>query len=127
MKGKASGSISIRFHRFDVLLDLITFKEDNTTIVYCPPLEVYGYGVDENEANESFKISLTEFFKYCTNKNTLRLELKRLGWQLKKSKTKPMIPPTITELLSSNNNLSRIYNNYDFRKTATNVSIPEVA
>jgi len=127
MKGKASGSISIRFHRFDVLLDLITFKEDNTTIVYCPPLEVYGYGVDENEANESFKISLTEFFKYCTNKNTLRLELKRLGWQLKKSKTKPMIPPTITELLSSNENLSRIYNNYDFRKTATNVSIPEVA
>jgi len=127
MKGKASGSISIRFHRFDVLLDLITFKEDNTTIVYCPPLEVYGYGVDENEANESFKISLTEFFKYCTNKNTLRLELKRLGWQLKKSKTKPMIPPTITELLSSNDNLSRIYNNYDFRKTATNVSIPEVA
>ena len=127
MKGKASGSISIRFHRFDVLLDLITFKEDNTTIVYCPPLEVYGYGVDENEANESFKISLTEFFKYCTNKNTLRLELKRLGWQLKKSKTKPMIPPTITELLSSNENLSRIYNNFDFRKTATNVSIPEVA
>jgi len=127
MKGKASVSISIGFHRFDVLLDLITFKENNTTIVYCPPLEVYGYGVDENEANESFKISLTEFFKYCTNKNTLRLELKRLGWQLKKSKTKPMIPPTITELLSSNNNLSRIYNNYDFRKTATNVSIPEVA
>jgi len=127
MKGKASVSISIGFHRFDVLLDLITFKENNTTIVYCPPLEVYGYGVDENEANESFKISLTEFFKYCTNKNTLRLELKRLGWQLKKSKTKPMIPPTITELLSSNDNLSRIYNNYDFRKTATNVSIPEVA
>jgi len=127
MKGKASVSISIGFHRFDVLLDLITFKENNTTIVYCPPLEVYGYGVDENEANESFKISLTEFFKYCTNKNTLRLELKRLGWQLKKSKTKPMIPPTITELLSSNENLSRIYNNFDFRKTATNVSIPEVA
>ena len=68
MKGKASGSISIGFHRFDVLLDLITFKENNTTIVYCPPLEVYGYGVDENEANESFKISLTEFFKYCTKK-----------------------------------------------------------
>lgn len=127
MKGKASGSISFGHHRFDILLDLITFKEDNTTIVYCPPLEVYGYGVDENEANESFKIALTEFFKYCTNKSTLRLELKRLGWKLKKSKTKPMIPPTITELLSSNENLSRIYNNYDFRKTATNVSMPAVA
>ena len=126
-KAKATGLISFGQHRFDVSLDLIIFLEDNTYIVYCPPLEVYGYGTDENEAQESFKISLAEFFRYCTNKNTLRLELKRLGWQLKRSKTKPMIPPTITELLSTNENLSRIYNNYDFRKTATSVSIPAVA
>jgi len=126
-KAKATGSISFGQHRFDVSLDLIIFQEDNTHIVYCPPLEVYGYGINESEAQESFKTSLAEFFRYCTNKNTLRLELKRLGWQLKRSKTKPMIPPTITELLSTNENLSRIYNNYDFRKTATSVSIPAVA
>ena len=126
-KAKASGSISFGIHHFDVSLDLIVFKEVDTTIVYCPPLEVYGYGLDENEAQESFKISLAEFLRYCTNKNTLRAELKKLGWQLKRSKVKPMIPPTITELLSSNENLSRIYNNYDFRKTATNISIPAVA
>jgi hypothetical protein len=108
-------------------LDIIIFLEDDTTIVYCPTLEVYGYGADENEAHESFKISLTEFFRYCTNKNTLRTELKRLGWQLKRSKSKPMVPPPITDLLSSNENLSRIYNNFDFRKTATNVSISAVA
>ena len=126
-KGTAKGSISVNRHTINVLLDIITFQEDDTIVVYCPPLEVYGYGVDENEAQESFKFCLSEFFRYCINKNTLRLELKRLGWQLKKSKVKPMIPPTITELLSTNENLSRIYNNYDFRKTATSVSIPEVA
>lgn len=124
---KATGSISFGHHRFDVFLDLIIFREDDTHIVYCPPLEVYGYGKDEDEARESFKFALAEFFKYSTNKNTLRTELKRLGWQLKRSKTKPMVPPPITELLSTNDNLSRIYNNFDFRKTATLVSIPSVA
>jgi hypothetical protein len=127
MKGTAEGSISINDQQVKVRLDVIIFRENGTSIVYCPPLEVYGYGADENEAQESFKISLTEFFRYCLNKNTLRLELKRLGWQLKKSKLKPMIPPTITELLSTNENLSRIYNNHDFRKTATDISIPAVA
>ncbi|KAF0238478.1 MAG: hypothetical protein FD181_981 [Prolixibacteraceae bacterium] len=127
IEGKATGSISFGLHRFDVSLDLIIFMEDDTHIVYCPPLEVYGYGNNENEAQESFKIALAEFFKYSTNKSTLKLELKRLGWQLKKSKTKPMVPPPITELLSNNENLSRIYNNFDFRKTATLVSIPSVA
>lgn len=127
MKGTAKGYISFNQNRFEVSLDIIIFKEDDVTIVYCPPLEVYGYGTDENEAHESFKVSLAEFFKYGVSNNTLRLELKRLGWKLKKSKTKPMIPPPITELLSSNDNLSRIYNNFDFRKTATNVSFPSVA
>lgn len=126
-KGTAEGSISFDHHKIKIRLDIITFQEDDTTIVYCPPLEVYGYGLNENEAQESFKVSVAEFFRYCINKNTLRLELKRLGWQLKRSKTKPMIPPTITELLSTNENLSRIYNNFDFRKTATSVEIPAVA
>jgi len=119
MKSTTKGFISVDQNKIEGSLDI--------TIVYCPPLEVYGYGVDENEAHESFKISLAEFFRYCTNKNTLRSDLERLGWQMKRSKSKPMIPPSITELLSSNENLSRIYNNFDFRKTATVVSIPKVA
>lgn len=127
MKGKAEGSISFDNHKVQLSLDLIIFKENNVHVAYCPPLEIYGYGNNEDEAQKSFKISLSEFFRYCPNKNTLRLELKRLGWQLKKSKHKPMVPPKITDLLSSNENLSRIYNNHDFMKTATSVSIPSVA
>lgn len=127
MQRTARGFISIDQNKIEGSLDIIIFQEDGTTIVYCPPLEVYGYGADENEARESFKISLEEFFSYCTNKNTLRPELKRLGWQMKRSKSKPMIPPSISELLATNENLSRIYNNFDFRKTATNVFISAVA
>lgn len=127
MEDASRGFISVNQDKIEGFLDIIIFKEDDTTIVYCPPLEVYGYGIDENEAQESFKVSLTEFFKYCTNKNTLRTELKRLGWQMKRGKLKPMIPPSISELLSTNENLSRIYNNFDFRKTATNVSFSAVA
>jgi hypothetical protein len=126
-QGKVTGSISIDHNKVEGTLDIIKFNEDDTAIVYCPTLEVYGYGSDEKEAKESFETSLAEFFRYCINKNTLRLELKRLGWQLRSSKTKAMIPPSITELLSTNENLSRIYNNFDFRKTATTVSIPAVA
>jgi len=127
MEDASKGFISVNQDKIEGFLDIIIFKEDDTTIVYCPPLEVYGYGIDENEAQESFKVSLVEFFKYCTNKNTLRTELKRLGWQMKRGKLKPMIPPSISELLSTNENLSRIYNNFDFRKTATNVSFSAVA
>jgi hypothetical protein len=127
MENTAKGFISVNQDKIEGFLDIIIFKEDDTSIVYCPPLEVYGYGFDENEAQESFKVSLAEFFRYCTNKNTLRTELKRLGWQMKRGKSKPMIPPPITELLSTNENLSRIYNNFDFRKTATNVSFSAVA
>lgn len=127
MKGKAKGTISVDQHHIEVFLDIITFQENDATVVYCPSLEVYGYGVDENEAHQSFTISLSEFFRYCMNKNTLRQELGRLGWKLKKSKLKPMIPPLISEMLSTNDNLSRIYNNYDFKKTAKSVAIPAVA
>ncbi len=58
--------IQVCYLHFDVFLDLINFIENDTQIVYCP-LEVYGYGNDEKEAQKSFKIALAEFFKYCTN------------------------------------------------------------
>lgn len=127
MENTSKDSISLNQNKLEVSVDIIIFQENNTTIVYCPSLEVYGYGTDENEAHDSFKISLAEFLRYGINENTLTPELKRLGWKLEKSKTRTMIPPTITELLAFNKNLSRIYNKFDFRKTATSVSIPAVA
>jgi hypothetical protein len=99
-----------------VNLPLIQFEEDGSQIVYCPALDVSGYGNTEAEAMTSFSISLGEFFHYTTNKKTLASELKLMGWVIKKSKNKPMTPPPMSDLLESNDNFSRIFNSHPFRK-----------
>ena len=47
-----------------VNLSLIEFEEDGCQIVYCPALDVSGYGKSEYEAMKSFTVSLGEFFHY---------------------------------------------------------------
>lgn len=61
-------------------LPLISFTEDESFIVYCPALDVSGYGDNKDEALQSFVITLNEFFDYTINKSTLDVELKQLGW-----------------------------------------------
>ena len=99
-----------------VNLSLIEFEEDGCQIVYCPALDVSGYGKSESEAMKSFTVSLGEFFHYTTNKQTLANELKQMGWVIRNSKNKPMTPPPMSHLLESNDNFSRIFNEHPFRK-----------
>jgi len=108
-------------------LPVIIFQDGGSEIVYCPALDLSGYGKDENEAKKSFKVALGEFFRYTTNKNTLRLELQRLGWELKKNKKKPMLPPSMSRLLEENDNFSNIFNNYPFRKIDEKIEIPALS
>jgi hypothetical protein len=105
-------------------LPVILFKEDGSHFVYCPALDVSGYGKNVEEAQESFKISLGEFFHYTLNKKTFISELSRMGWIIRKSKRKPMHPPEMTELLNNNDNFSRIFNNFPFQKIDQNISFP---
>lgn len=118
------GTYKTATNYIDVNLSVIIFVEDNTQIVYCPALEVSGYGKTEVEANESFNIALSDFFQYTQNKNTFFDEMRRMGWVVRKSKTKPMHPPTMGKLLSENDNFSRIFNDFPFRKINQNISIP---
>ena len=106
---------------------VIIFEEDGSQIVYCPALDVSGYGNDEAEAYESFKIVLHEFIHYSINKGTFYEELKRMGWQVRKSKTKPILPPSMSHILSNNDNFSRIFNTFPFRKVNTTLEMPVVA
>ncbi len=106
---------------------VIIFEEDGAQIVYCPALDVSGYGNDEAEAYESFKIVLHEFIHYSINKGTFYEELKRMGWQVRKSKTKPILPPSMSHILSNNDNFSRIFNTFPFRKVNTTLEMPVVA
>lgn len=123
-RGEFTGTWKDDKHKVDVKIPLILFEDSGSQIVYCPALDVSGYGEDEHKALESFEICLGEFFKYTINKNTLRAELQRMGWNIKKSKTKPMTPPSMSKLLEENDNFSNIFNNFPFRKIDQTITLP---
>ena len=106
---------------------LISFIDDNTHIFYCPSLDLSGYGIDETEAKASFDTVLEEYLIYTINKGSLWNDLKKLGWTVRKSKNKPAIPPPMSELLEKNEEFSRIFNNYPFKKINTAVNLPAYA
>ena len=108
-------------------LAVIMFEEDGSQIMYCPALDISGYGKNAKDAHQSFEISLSEFFQYTLNKNTFKEVLSGMGWTVKKSKHKPMYPPDMSELLQKNDNFNRIFNNYDFKKMTQNISLPAYA
>lgn len=122
-KENIKGTFKNQKNEVDVNLSLISFEEDGSFIIYCPALDVSGYGYTEEEARESFTTSLASFFQYTMNKKTFVQELTRLGWRVK-NLHKIMSPPEMTHLLSENENFSRIFNNHPFRKYDTKIQIP---
>lgn len=109
-----------------VKLSMIFFEEDGSRIVYCPALDLSGYGNNENEAFESFETTLGEYFSYTVNKGTLAKDLNRMGWKVK-SRYKKMTPPSMQHLLNENKNFSKIFNNHPYRKFDQMIDIPSVA
>jgi len=111
-------------NRIKCNLPLIIFEEENNIITYCPALDLSGYGSTEEDAKKSFEVTLSEYFRYTVNKKTLAEDLKKLGWTIRKNLKKEPIPPTLENLLQSNEDFSRIFNTYDFRKRNTTINIP---
>jgi hypothetical protein len=117
-----SGKWSSSGKDIKVNLPLILFEEDNVEVVYCPALDISGYGKTEKEAMDSFTVALGEFLLYTTHKNTFFSELSKIGWKVKKNK--PMTPPPMSKLLESNDNFSRIFNEHSFRKIDHSFALP---
>jgi hypothetical protein len=109
--------------KFRMAIDLISFEEGGNVIYYCPALDLSGYGRDEQEARESFKIVLAEFFNYTMGKGTFFDELKKFGWQISKNEKRP-VPPSMQSLLRENENFSNIFNTHDFRKFSQKIEMP---
>ncbi len=106
-------------------LPYIIFEEDGFHILYCPPLDLSGYGSTEKNARDSFKIELDEYFNYTLNKGTLIADLEKLGWKFKnRSLSKPIIPPDLSYSFDYNEDFRRIFNTHDFRKGITEVAMP---
>ena len=73
-------------------LSLIDYKDDEAYYSYCPDLDLIGYGNNEQEAQESFKIVLEEYMRYTTENQTLIQDLKNHGWKIT-GDGKKLIPP----------------------------------
>ena len=105
-------------------LPLIIFSEDESWIAYCPALDLSGYGTDEDEAQDSFRTVLSEYLSYTAHKKTLAKDLQHHGWELKKNLREGATPPTMEQLLKTNDDFNRIFNFHDFKKVETTVDLP---
>lgn len=105
-------------------LPLIIFSEEGTHVTYCPALDLSGYGNNEQEARDSFSLVLSEYLSYTIRKKTLASDLSKHGWKVNKKLRKGATPPSIENLLKTNEDFNRVFNQYDFKKTETTVEIP---
>ena len=112
-----------KFIRVDLFV--ILFEDNGTKVAYCPALNVYGYGRDEQEARESFEICLKEFFDYTIKKKTFVQELESLGWNVKRKKK--FIAPAFSLLLEKNKTLKKVMDTKDFKKVSAPIRIPAIA
>ena len=83
-------------------LPLIIFEEEGNTVFYCPPLDLAGYGTNEEEAKRSWEAQLDIYFNYTMAKNSLADDLRKLGWTIRKSIRKRLTPPSMSYLLDNN-------------------------
>ncbi len=108
-------------HQFE--LSLFSFIDEGVRIIYSPALDLSGYGKTVAEAKVSFELTLEEFVRYTSNKNSLQKELKRLGWEIKK-KSKPYSAPELSSMLQKNDYLANIFETKDFKKYNETVALP---
>lgn len=105
-------------------LSLLRFKEDDIVFIYSPALDLTGYGKDGTSARRSFQLTLTEFVRYATNKGSLHSELKKLGWKVGGTKSRPRFDePLLDELFQARPYLTEIIREKDFHRYTESVSL----
>jgi hypothetical protein len=106
---KKTGTKSIKID-----LKVLFFEEEKIYYAYMPSLDVTGYGKTDEAAKESHSIVVAEFLRYTISKNTLFIEMQRLGWKIK-SKKKPMHAPPLSDLINTNDQLREIVNSKQYK------------
>ena len=121
-----SGEKKFGTESIKVSLQVLFFEEDKIHYAYMPSFDLTGYGNTENEAKESLTVVLNEFLRYTLNKNTLFIEMQRLGWKIK-SKKKPMYAPQMSDLINTNDQLKDIVNSKQYTTLNYQVNVPAFA
>jgi hypothetical protein len=108
----------------DIKVSLIIFNDSDNVVAYCPALDLSGYGKNEDEAIESFKVVSGEYFLYSTNKDTFLKDLQQHGWKLPRHKHQNPVQPEMSYLLRTNSEFNRVFNNFPFKKIDHHFAIP---
>ena len=112
----------IRFfnNKVEAQLDVFCFENDGCRICYAPALDLAGYGLNEQEAEDSFQIVFNEFIGDIIKNKRVDSALSSLGWKPKK---KTALAPDMTNILMTNKTLQRIFNSTSYIKTSQNLSV----
>lgn len=113
-------SINDTRSQVDVQLSILTFKEDDIYFMYCPELDIVGYGKTEKVASGSFDVVLNQFFTFTITHNTFHKEMKRLGWKLSDGKSGKA--PELPQMVSNRDYLVEIMQN-DYRKSSKEFTV----
>lgn len=80
------------------MLTLVTFKEDDACIVYCPSLDISEYGEDADKALKNFSTHLQMYLQYTMEEGTLLDDLKKHGWDMRSNQQRKTKAPTFSQL-----------------------------
>ena len=122
MIGKVKGKVKSRAGDIMVSLDIISYSEDGCKIIYCPALELSGYGKTKAAAEESFMITLHEFLDFTLEHGTLPKVMEELGW--KRGVGGAVVPPTMKDMYKSRVELQDLISERNFTKRRSNISLP---
>lgn len=121
-KKRANAKYSDRKKNVEVNVSIFLWDEDSLFYVYSPALDITGYGLNKEEARESFETILHEFIQYTQNKKTIFKELENLGWAVNKRK-KRVISPEFEDMLSENEHFKHLYKSKDLVRDSSNVNL----
>lgn len=96
--------LNLHYNNDDMItgkISTFSFREDGCSFVYCPSLDLVGYGLNAKEANDSFKVVLYEYLKYTTENGTLEADLAQHGWRNNKQ-------PSPSSMIGRNKELKRV-------------------
>lgn len=122
MRVSASASYKDGNKLVNVTLSVFFWNDEGIYYAYSPALDIAGYGHTEDEAKESFSITLEEYLKYTHNKNTIFEELEKLGWTVNKKK-KRVKSPELQELLTDNEHFQHIYSSKAPKEECKNIEL----
>lgn len=121
-KKRANAIYSDGKKNVELNVSIFLWEEDSVFYVYAPALDLTGYGLNKEEARESFETILHEFIVYTHNKKTIFKELENLGWAVNKRK-KRVISPDFEDMLSENEHFKHLYKSKDLIRDSSNVNL----